>query len=171
LECGPVTAFYLNEIKDPAMQQDLLENVVSLRSNISKTILLFMSPQALQNHSCWQFLVKELITRGLLRFVDVDDNYLFLHFGMTCHLKFSSLKELLFQHLLADATTGKHPYSFLLMMATCSINTITYLELLSGLTIGDTTLNCHWPESYSMQHRHFFCVKYFPTLKLTFPFS
>jgi hypothetical protein len=102
LECGPVTAIYLDEIKDPAMQQDFLENIVSLPSDISKTILLFMSPQALKNHSFWQFLVKELITRGLLRFVDADDIHLFLHFGMACCLKFSSLEELLFQHLLAD---------------------------------------------------------------------
>lgn len=73
----------------------------------------FVQQHALQKHSCWQFLVKELITRGLLLLPVVNDIRLFLHFGMTFRLKFSALKELLFQHLLADATTGKHPFLFI----------------------------------------------------------
>jgi hypothetical protein len=72
LEVGPVTAFYLYRITDPSMQQDLLEKLVLLPCNTMETILLFMLPQAQQNDSCWQFLLKDPNTHYLFWFITVD---------------------------------------------------------------------------------------------------
>jgi hypothetical protein len=56
LAFGYVTAFHLDERKDPAMQQDLIEKLLLLVPS-KKTILLFMLPQALQNNHCRLLLV------------------------------------------------------------------------------------------------------------------
>jgi hypothetical protein len=74
LDFGPIISFYLDEINNPALQQDHLEKLVLIPTSYSTTkmILLFMSLQAcLHNHSGWQFLLKELIPCGLLWFVAV----------------------------------------------------------------------------------------------------
>jgi hypothetical protein len=52
LEFGAITLFHLDGLKDPAMQQDLLEKLLLLPRDTAKTILLSMLPQALHNHSC-----------------------------------------------------------------------------------------------------------------------
>jgi hypothetical protein len=85
--------------------------------------------------------VKKLITDDLLCFVTVGKIHLFVQLRIPFDLKFSALKELPFQHLLAGATTGKTLVPILFMMVTCSTNILTYLELLSWLMI-DNTLSC-----------------------------
>ena len=154
VEFGSVTAFHHDEMKDPAtMQMDLVEKLLSLPSDTTKTVLLFMSPQALQNNTCWQVLVKKLLISCLLRFVALNEIHLFVHFGMTFRLEFAALKELLFQYLLGDSIPGKTCIPILLITATCSKNILNYLQLLSGLTI-ESTFNCLWPEPCVMEHRH-----------------
>lgn len=53
-------------------------------------------------------------------------------------------QDLLFQHLMVYATTGKKCIPVLLLVATFSTNILPYLELLLGLTMGNS-LNCLRP--------------------------
>jgi hypothetical protein len=63
LEFVAVTAFHLDEIKDPTMQQGLLEKpgLLPPRDTTKSILVLFMSLQALHNYSCWQLVLMLLM--------------------------------------------------------------------------------------------------------------
>ena len=53
-EHGIVTSFHLDEVKGEEAQKALTDKLGSLPSDVTKTVLLFISPQALQNNAIRQ---------------------------------------------------------------------------------------------------------------------
>ena len=91
---------YLDEVYSSMDKQLLIKSIKSLPKDTNKTIIIFTSPQKIANDKEWKECVEEIMQLEILRFVCVDEAYLFLHYGLSFREEFSMPSIALFFHTI-----------------------------------------------------------------------
>ena len=99
---GPVKAFHLDSIRMKRNQDKLSKLLHDLPSNTDATIFLFSSPEFLLKDP-WMTAMQDLIERGLLRLVCIDEVHQFVMFGCTFRPQFVLLKDSLFKRITINS--------------------------------------------------------------------
>ena len=134
-----VSSFHLDEMS-PSNLDKLQTSLMRLPPNVSAFI--FASPQCIRNRHHFR---NYLLSNNLIKFVVVNEIHLFTKFGNTFRGEFGQLKRSLFDKLRQSAL--KVPSLF--MTATCTLDTITDMERISGYSFERR----HWPSPSMMSHR------------------
>jgi superfamily II DNA helicase RecQ len=117
---GSVHGYHLDEVKTAASRNRIVQELLDLESNTTKSIFLFASPQAITNDTNpWRSMLLTLHRKGILRLVVIDELHLYLQFGLSLRSEFKMLTSLLLDKLFPVNNQRSHP-ALLVMNATIS---------------------------------------------------
>ena len=156
---GPVKAFHLDSIRSKKNQDSLSNMLLGLTKNTDATIFIFSSPEYLLKEP-WNLTMQQLIEKGTLRLVCIDEVHQFVMFGCTFRPEFGLLKDTLFKKIRVDNdmfSTNSSQLSvslkvpLLLMTATFNNELLRLLQLMTGIRILPSMYL--WSGRQSMQRR------------------
>ena len=143
--CRNIHSFHLHEYNENCQIDRIIEFLLNYPKNSPVCVLLFVSPQRIVEYPQYTNLVNELMAKGTLKLISIDEVQLFTQFGIWFRLEFYKLKDVLFNKALF------HNIPILFMTASANKLTIHHLELLTGIQfkINDFL----WPTAEGMQCR------------------
>jgi hypothetical protein len=154
---GIIRSENLDDYKGSAKQQALSDELLSYDKKTEQTVMLFACPQTITNSDIFKNMIRHLLDMSLLRLVCCDEIHLFVRFGASGFRdEFVRLKTALFNQLRMPIYKGstkpvrltKIPVLF--MTATCSIDQVEQLEILTGISVSHDLNNVFWPGPAAM---------------------
>ena len=164
---GLVYSYQLDLYKNDNDRKDVANNILSvLRQKQQQDIqlgivsfVLFASPEALIL-PIWMEFVDDLIKVDMLNLICVDEVHLFIEFGLSFRKDFLSLREKLFNKIIANNTSSNDislnqtilKIPFLCMTATCNLQLLNLLQKMTNITFNHRHL--FWSNQSEFQKRH-----------------
>ena len=93
-----VDAYHLDQLSGPMVQR-VKTMLKEAKVGDRRSIFLFCSPQALRPGSAWGAVISDLLDRGVLRLVMVDEFHLVPEWGRYFRSEFAELKDNIFSKL------------------------------------------------------------------------
>ena len=87
----------------------------------------------------------------MLRIIAVDDIQLFVHYGLSFRSQFAMLSTTILKQIKVDKYATKVPVVF--TTASCTLEILEQLQLLTGLTFMPDQCNIFWPDSEVLMKR------------------
>ena len=94
-----VRVYNLDAIRNFRANQRIRQQLLSLDDDTSLSIFLFCSPQKITKDPMWSLAIEQLVARGIVCLVAVDECHLFANFGIEFCAECYHLKEHLFSKL------------------------------------------------------------------------
>jgi hypothetical protein len=139
-----ISVFNLDDLQDKTTNDELRRQLANMDANADGTVFLFSSPQKIANNPEWQDTIKTMVSKGIIRFIAVDECHLYASHGVEFRTEFRSMKPLLFD-LVSNSGTATH-VPMLFMTATATASIVDDMEKLSGLVFNKSN-DVLWPSS------------------------